>query len=53
MRCQGAGFDRELLEQMHAKGATICMVTHNEDYARKATRVVHLFDGRVVEDRRS
>ncbi len=43
----------ELLEQMHAKGATICMVTHNEDYARKATRVVHLFDGRVVEDRRA
>ena len=43
----------ELLEQMHARGATICMVTHNEDYARKATRVVHLFDGRVVEDRRS
>jgi putative ABC transport system ATP-binding protein len=42
----------ELLEQMHAGGATICMVTHNEDYARKATRVVHLFDGRVVEDRR-
>jgi putative ABC transport system ATP-binding protein len=42
----------ELLEQLHAKGATICMVTHNPDYARKATRVVHLFDGRVVEDRR-
>jgi putative ABC transport system ATP-binding protein len=42
----------ELLEGLHAKGATICMVTHNPDYARKATRVVHLFDGRVVEDRR-
>jgi putative ABC transport system ATP-binding protein len=42
----------ELLSQLHAKGATICMVTHNPDYARKATRVVHLFDGRVVEDRR-
>src|SRR5277367_3886049 len=41
----------ELLEQMHKEGATICMVTHNPDYARKATRVVHLFDGRVVEDR--
>jgi putative ABC transport system ATP-binding protein len=41
----------ELLCEMHAKGATICMVTHNPDYARKATRVVHLFDGRVVEDR--
>ena len=24
-----------------------------EDYARKATRVVHLFDGRIVEDRAS
>ena len=41
-----------LLDEMHGKGATICMVTHNPDYARKATRVVHLFDGRVVEDRR-
>jgi putative ABC transport system ATP-binding protein len=42
----------ELLEALHGKGATICMVTHNPDYAKKATRVVHLFDGRVVEDRR-
>jgi len=42
----------ELLEEMHGKGATICMVTHNPDYARKATRVIHLFDGRVVEDHR-
>ena len=41
----------ELLESLHAGGATICMVTHNPDYARKATRIVHLFDGRVVEDR--
>jgi len=43
----------ELLEEMHGKGATICMVTHNPDYARKASRVVHLFDGRVVEDHRA
>jgi putative ABC transport system ATP-binding protein len=42
----------ELLCGLHEKGATICMVTHNPDYAQKATRVVHLFDGRVVEDRR-
>jgi len=42
----------DMLCGLHAKGATICMVTHNPDYARKATRVVHLFDGRVVEDRR-
>ena len=43
----------DLLEQLHRSGATICMVTHNPDYTRKATRVVQLFDGRVVEDRRS
>ena len=42
-----------LLEQLHQAGATICMVTHNPDYARKATRVVQLFDGRIVEDRRT
>jgi putative ABC transport system ATP-binding protein len=41
----------DLLRGLHADGATICMVTHNPDYARMATRVVHLFDGRVVEDR--
>jgi putative ABC transport system ATP-binding protein len=43
----------DLLCDLHKQGATICMVTHNPDYARKATRVVHLFDGRVVEDRRA
>ena len=42
----------ELLEQLHRQGATICMVTHNPEYASKATRVVHLFDGRIVDDRR-
>jgi putative ABC transport system ATP-binding protein len=42
----------ELLCNLHAAGATICMVTHNPDYAGKATRIVHLFDGRIVEDRR-
>jgi putative ABC transport system ATP-binding protein len=40
----------ELLRELHRAGATICMVTHNPDYARQATRNVNLFDGRVVED---
>lgn len=43
----------ELLQGLHAKGATICMVTHNPDHAKKATRVVHLFDGRVTDLGRS
>ena len=39
-----------LLDELHANGATICMVTHDERFARCAARTVHLFDGRVVED---
>jgi putative ABC transport system ATP-binding protein len=43
----------ELLRDLHRSGATICIVTHNPDYARQATRNVNLFDGRVVEDTRT
>ena len=41
----------ELLKELHAGGATICMVTHDERFAQHADRTVHLFDGQVVEDR--
>lgn len=39
----------ELLQELHAEGATICLVTHDERYVRNAQRTIHLFDGRVVE----
>jgi len=39
----------DLLQGLHAAGATICMVTHDPRYADRAKRTVHLFDGRVVE----
>ena len=41
----------ELLRELHRAGATICMVTHDQRFSRHADRTVHLFDGRVVEDR--
>jgi putative ABC transport system ATP-binding protein len=41
----------ELLRELHQGGATICMVTHDPRYARHADRSVHLFDGKVVEER--
>ncbi len=41
----------ELLRELHSAGATICMVTHDSRYARHADRSVHLFDGKVVEER--
>ena len=40
-----------LLQELHKGGATICMVTHDPRYAEYADRSVHLFDGRVVEDK--
>jgi putative ABC transport system ATP-binding protein len=42
-----------LLQELHKQGATICMVTHNPDYAKQATRTINLFDGRVVDETRS
>jgi putative ABC transport system ATP-binding protein len=41
----------DLLREVHRAGATICMVTHDPRFTRYAQRSVHLFDGRVVEDR--
>jgi putative ABC transport system ATP-binding protein len=39
----------ELLRRIHAQGQTIVLVTHAEDVARAADRVVQMRDGRVVE----
>jgi putative ABC transport system ATP-binding protein len=40
----------ELLNELHAEGATICMVTHDPRYAHVAERQIHLFDGQVVSE---
>jgi len=40
----------DLLAELHADGATICMVTHDPRFADCAKRGIHLFDGRVVEE---
>jgi putative ABC transport system ATP-binding protein len=39
-----------LLRELHAEGATVCLVTHDERYARDAQRTIHLFDGKVVTE---
>jgi putative ABC transport system ATP-binding protein len=36
-----------LLQELHAGGATICIVTHDPRYAEHAERVVHLLDGGI------
>ena len=39
----------DILHQMHERGRTIVMITHEPDMARHAQRVVHIRDGRVVD----
>jgi putative ABC transport system ATP-binding protein len=39
-----------LLEELHAGGATICMVTHDPRFAECAKRRIALFDGQVVDE---
>jgi putative ABC transport system ATP-binding protein len=39
----------ELLESLHADGATIIMVTHDPELAARAQRNVHVIDGREVD----
>ena len=39
----------DLLQQLNGEGMTIVQVTHNEAYAKRAKRVVSLFDGWLTE----
>jgi len=41
----------DLLSELHKNGATICMVTHDQNYAHMADRTVHMFDGKIVNER--
>jgi putative ABC transport system ATP-binding protein len=41
-----------LLDELHAGGATVVLVTHNEALGRRAERLVRLRDGRVESEER-
>jgi putative ABC transport system ATP-binding protein len=45
-----AGQVMELLEDIHAGGTTIVMVTHDPALAKRADRNIHLIDGRVSQE---
>ncbi|EDY82326.1 ABC transporter, ATP-binding protein, putative [Verrucomicrobiia bacterium DG1235] len=40
----------EMLQELNEGGATICMVTHDERYSDIASRIVHLFDGNIIDE---
>ena len=39
-----------LLEELHAGGATIVVITHDRDLAGRLPRQVEMLDGRIVSD---
>ncbi|HEY0680946.1 MAG TPA: MacB family efflux pump subunit [Steroidobacter sp.] len=39
-----------LLKQLHSEGRTIILITHDAAVAENAERVVHIKDGRIVDD---
>jgi putative ABC transport system ATP-binding protein len=42
-----------LLDDIHSKGNTVIVVTHEEDIARHAARIIRLFDGEISQDYRN
>jgi putative ABC transport system ATP-binding protein len=42
----------DILERIHAQGATIVMVTHAREVADQGTRIVHMLDGSIALDER-
>lgn len=39
-----------LFQELHARGVTIILVTHENDIARHTERIVHFKDGQIVKD---
>ena len=39
-----------ILDDLHSKGKTLVIVTHDESIAARAQRVIHLFDGQIARE---
>ena len=39
----------DLLEKINGSGATVVMVTHDPELANRASRQIHLLDGKLID----
>jgi putative ABC transport system ATP-binding protein len=47
-----AGTVIDIFEELVHQGGTVLMVTHDRDIAKRGSRVITLFDGRIIGDGR-
>lgn len=40
----------EILKQLHAEGRTVILITHDNDIAARARRIIRIMDGKIVDD---
>ena len=38
-----------MLRDLHAQGNTIVLITHDNDVAKQAARIIHILDGQISE----
>jgi putative ABC transport system ATP-binding protein len=39
------------VKDLHEQGHTIILITHDLEVAKKASRIVHIYDGELYEER--
>jgi putative ABC transport system ATP-binding protein len=43
----------DIFDELHKAGQTIVMVTHEEEYAKRADKIIKLDDGRIVGEHKN
>ena len=41
----------EILKGLHAEGRTVILITHDNEIAERAKRIIRIMDGKIVDDR--
>lgn len=40
----------EILKSLHEEGRTVILITHDNEIAKQAKRVIKIIDGQIVQD---